>query len=247
MAAPSEQVAAIDLGSLRQQIERVLSAAPCVLVDGTVQDTGTVTVTGIAGRSAGDALRREVSDAAGSHALDWQVQRVDPVFCDVLSAIRPVTPLAGARDLGLRLALAGGRTALHEDDYIQPRVTMPGFAGRLRVDYLAHDGSLQHLYPTVAQDRFVAVPGRTLRAGQMLELGNPGGGRPQWQVAPPFGTDMIIAVASSVPLFDSPEPNEEDNGSDYVRRLGHAIEAARSRGASVSAAVMLVDTLPKSR
>jgi len=248
VAPPPEQVAAIGLGSLRQQIERVLSAAPCVLVDGAVQDGGAVTVTGIAGRLADDALRHEVTDAAGSHALDWRVQRVDPVFCDALSAIRPVTPLAGAPDLGLRLVLAGGRTALHEDQYIQPRVTMPGFAGRLRVDYLAHDGSLEHLYPTVAdpQDHYVAVPARTLHSGQVLELGNPGGGRPQWQVAPPFGTDMIIAVASSVPLFDSPPPNQEDNGSDYVRRLGRAIEAARSRGASVSAAVMLVDTLPKS-
>jgi len=246
--APPEQVAAIDLGSFRRQIERVLSAAQCVLVNSTVQDNGMVTVTGMAGRSGDDTLRHEVADAAGSHGLDWRVQRVDPVFCDALSAIRPVTPLAGARDLGLRLALADGRTALHEDDYIQPRVTMPGFSGRLRVDYLAHDGTLEHLYPTVAdpQDHYVAVPARTLRAGQMLELGNPGGGRPQWQVGPPFGTDMIIAVASSVPLFDSPQPNQEDNGSDYVRRLGRAIEAARSRGASVTAAVMLVDTLPKS-
>lgn len=246
--AQQEQVATIGPGSLRHQIEQVLSAAPCTLVDGAVQDSGTVTVTGIAGRSAEDALRHKVANAAGSHPLDWRVQSVDPVFCDGLSAIRPVTPLAGAPDLGLRLGLAGGRTALREDDYIQPRVTMPGFAGRLRVDYLAHDGSLVHLYPTIAdpQDHYVAVPARTLRAGESLELGNPGSGRPQWQVAPPFGTDMIIAVASSVPLFDSPQPNQEDNGADYVRRLGHAIEAALNRGASVSGAVMLVDTLPKS-
>ena len=248
VAPPPEQVAAIGLGSLRREIEQVLSGAPCALVDGTVQDSGTVTVTGMAGRSAYDALRHDVSDLAGSHALDWRVQRIDPVFCDALAAIRPVAPLAGARDAGLRLALAGDRTALRDGEYIQPRVTMPVFSGRLRVDYLAHDGSLVHLYPTVAdpQDHYVAVPARTLRPGETFELGNPGAGHPQWQVGPPYGTDMIIAVASSAPLLASPPgPNQEDNGTDYMRRLGRAIEAALKGGASVSGAVMLVDTLPK--
>jgi len=248
VAPAPEQVAAIGLGSLRREIEQVLSGAPCALVDGTVQDSGTVTVTGMAGRSAYDALRHDVSDLAGSHALDWRVQGVDPVFCDALAAIRPVTPLAGAPDVGLRLALAGGRTALRDGEYIQPRVTMPGFSGRLRVDYLAHDGSLVHLYPTAAdpQDHYVAVPARTLRPSETLELGNPGAGHPQWQVGPPYGTDMIIAVASSAPLLASPPgPNQEDNGADYMRRLGRAIEAALKGGASVSGAVLPVDTLPK--
>jgi eukaryotic-like serine/threonine-protein kinase len=217
-------------------------------VDGAVQDSGTVTVTGIAGRSANDALHHKVTDLAGSHALDWRVERIDPVFCDALAAIRPVTPLAGAPGRGLRLALAGDRTSLHDDEYIQPRISMPGFSGRLQVDYLAHDGSLVHLYPTVAdpQDHYVAVPARTLHPGEVLELGKGGGGHPQWQVGPPYGTDMIIAVASSVPLLDlPPPPNQEDNGTDYLRRLGRAIETALSKGASVSGAVMLVDTLPK--
>jgi hypothetical protein len=248
VAPAPEQIAAIGLGSLRREIERVLASTPCTLVDSVVQDNGTVTVTGIAGRAADDALRRDVTDLAGSHALDWRVQRVHGVFCDALAAVRPVTPLAGARDQGLRLALAGGRTTLRDGEFIQPRVTMADFPGRLRVDYLAHDGSLVHLYPTVAdpQQGFVAVPPRTLHPGETLEIGNTGAGHPQWEVGPPYGTDMIIAVASSVPLLDPlPVHNEEDNGADYLRRLGRAIAAARSRGGSVAGTVMLVDTLPK--
>jgi serine/threonine-protein kinase len=243
-----EQVAAIGLGSLRTQIERLLASTPCTLVDSTVQDSGTVTVAGLAGRPADDAVHRKITDIAGSHALDWRVQRIEPVFCDALTAVRPVAPLAGAPDRGLRLTLSGDRTALHEGEFIQPRVTMPDFSGRLRVDYLAHDGSLAHLYPTVAdtQQHFVAVPSRLLRPGEVLEIGRPGAGHPQWEVAPPFGTDMIIAVASSVPLLNSaPAQNFEDNGADYIRRLGRAIEAAENRGASITGTVMLVDTLPK--
>jgi eukaryotic-like serine/threonine-protein kinase len=208
-----------------------------------------VTVTGLAGRSADDTVRHGIADIAGSHPLDWRVQRIDPVFCDALAAVQPISPLAGAPATGLRLTLADGRTTLRDGEFIQPRVTMPDFSGRLRVDYLAHDGSLAHLYPTVAdaQQHFGAVPSRVLRAGETLEIGSAGPGHPQWEVGPPFGTDIIIAVASSVPLLDSPPAqNFEDNGSNYIRQLGRAIEAARSRGASVTGTVMLVDTLPKS-
>jgi serine/threonine-protein kinase len=242
-------VAAIGLGALRQEIERVFSAAPCVLVDSTVQDSGTVTVTGLGGRKADDALRQEVAGLAGSHALDWRVQRIDPVFCDALATVRPVAPLAGAPDAGLRLALAGGRSALHEGEFIEPRVTMPNFSGYVRVDYFAHDGSLAHLYPTIAdpQQHLLAVPARTLHPGAILEIGTAVRDHPRWEVGPPFGTDMMIAVASSVPLLNVPPAhNFEDNGTDYFGRLGRAIEAARNNGASVTATVMLVDTLPKS-
>jgi serine/threonine protein kinase len=249
VASAPEQVAAIGLGSLRREIERVLASTRCTLVDSVVQDSGTVTVTGIAGGSAAEALRHGVTELAGSHPLDWRVQQVDPVFCDALAAVRPVAPLAGAPDEGLRLALTGGRTRLRDGEFIQPRVVMPDFSGRLRVDYLAHDGSLVHLYPTVAdpQQGFVAVPPRTLHPKETLEIGNTGAGHPQWEVGPPYGTDMIIAVASSLPLLDPlPAHNEEDNGADYIRRLGRAIEAALSRGGRVAGTVMLVDTLPKS-
>ena len=150
-------------------------------------------------------------------------------------------------DEGLRLGLLGGRAVLHDGDPIMPRVTMPGFAGLMRVDYLAHDGSVAHLYPSVADpaQHSVAVPARILRPGETLEIGEHGGGRPQWDVGPPYGTDMIIAVASSVALLDHAPPNVEDNAADYLRRLQMAIETARRKDASVTGTVMLVDTLPK--
>ncbi|HEX5326233.1 MAG TPA: hypothetical protein VFW75_06160, partial [Acetobacteraceae bacterium] len=108
------------------------------------------------------------------------------------------------------------------------------------------DGSLAHLYPTVADGEHRAVPARLLHPGERLEIGDPGAGHPQWQVGPPYGTDMILAVASSVPLFDRPlTRNVVDNGAEYLRKLQTAIEAARRKGASVTGTVMLVDTLPK--
>ncbi|HEY6433685.1 MAG TPA: protein kinase, partial [Acetobacteraceae bacterium] len=245
---PSEQVAAVDLAPVRRQIEQALLSSRCAFATGIVQDSGTITVTGIAGRSADDALRQRIDDIAISRALDWRVQRVDPVFCPAIDAIRPVAAPAGGLGAELGLTLADGKTTLRDGERILPRITMAGFAGTVRVDYLAHDGSLAHLYPTAAdaEQHFVAMPARPLRPGERLAIGDPGSGHPEWVVGPPYGTDMIIAVASSIPLFDrAPVRNVEANGSDYLRKLQAAIEAARHKGADVTGTLMLVDTLPK--
>jgi eukaryotic-like serine/threonine-protein kinase len=57
--------------------------------------------------------------------------------------------------------MADGKTRLQDGEQIRMRLVMPDFPGRLRVDYLAHDGSVQHLYPQLAaspltrRERFV--------------------------------------------------------------------------------------------
>src|SRR3954469_2379195 len=47
---------------------------------------------------------------------------------------------------GPAMALA----ALHDGQRIRPRLIMPDFPSYLRVDYITHDGDVQHLYPQVS-------------------------------------------------------------------------------------------------
>ena len=233
--------------ALRTQLAAAIDATACALVDPSVSQDGGVTVTGLAGQEAAGSLRTTLADIAGAHPMDWRVQALQPVFCPALALLRPISPLAGAPALGLRLRLAGGQTALHDGARILPRLTMPRFAGYARVDYLGHDGSVVHLYPTVADpaQHFAAVPGRVLGPERTLALGDGGPGQPLWEVGPPYGTDMIIAVVSSVPLLRThPPANIEDSATNYLKRLGAAIAAARAAGGQVTATALPVDTLP---
>jgi predicted Ser/Thr protein kinase len=244
-AAQQEAAAGGGLAGLRQQLAEALKGTPCALAEATVQDSGRVSVAGFAGSNAAPALKTDLTTLAGGHPLDWRVRAVDPVFCPALAALRPA--MAGQ---GLVLSLASGRTALHDGERILPRITMADFSGELRVDYLGHDRSIVHLYPTVADpvQHYVAVPGRRLSAGTLVTLGDNGPGQPEWEVGPPYGTDMIIAVASSTPLFAQiPAQNAADDATPYLDELARAIAAARAGGAQVSAAVLLVDTLPKEK
>jgi hypothetical protein len=56
---------------------------------------------------------------------------------------------------------------------------------------------------------------------------------------------MIIAIASSQPLFERPRPNNAEDAAAYLRELQAAVEAARSRGARLVGSAITVDTLPK--
>ncbi|MDE2008379.1 MAG: hypothetical protein KGI51_17560, partial [Rhodospirillales bacterium] len=112
------------------------------------------------------------------------------------------------------------------------------------------DGSVVHLYPTVAdpQQHFAAVPARRLAAGSILRLGDGGPGQPLWEVGPPYGTDLIVAVASSRPLVLHPAPpNMEDHAAGYLAALKAAIASAQAGGARVTATLLPVDTLPAAK
>jgi hypothetical protein len=133
------------------------------------------------------------------------------VFCGALDLLRPISSAANARDQRLWLSLQGDHSTLYEGDFLRPQIIMPNFSGQIRVDYVATVGSISHLYPTIGEKRaqLIAVAPRMLGSGESLTLGNDDNGRPIWEVGPPFGTDMVVVVASSIPLFQKPRPTKQ--------------------------------------
>jgi hypothetical protein len=56
---------------------------------------------------------------------------------------------------------------------------------------------------------------------------------------------MILAVASSQPLFAAPRPGNSENAASYVRDLAAAVERARAAGVRLSANVRPVEVVAK--
>jgi hypothetical protein len=147
---------------------------------------------------------------------------------------------------------------------IVPRVTAPSYASFLQVDYFAGDGSMVHLHPS-AEERQVDIQtpdrrvqnlrttmtaaARSFPAGAAVTLGDPVTCHCRaedvgWTVGPPFGTDMILVIASSAPLFTPPLGNDVA-GDAYLSRLKAAIASAAGRGERISANVVRVDTVAR--
>ncbi len=246
-AAPIKE-AALDLSMVRRQLRQALAQSPCTMANALVQDSGAISISGFASPNAAEALRQQVAGMAVASSVGWRLQQVDPVFCAVLTLLRPISAQAGAPITGLALTLANGITTLRDGDLIRPRITMADFPGELRVDYLVHDGSMVHLFPTVADptQHVAPQPAVRLAPGAPLSLGEAGPGRPIWAVGAPYGTDMIVAIASSTPLLAHPPTrNAEDDAGPYLRELAAGVARVRQSGGKVAGTLLLVDTLPK--
>jgi hypothetical protein len=222
---------------VRNALAASLPSLSCSLVSGTVT-ADRVTLRGVVGRGAPErALRDAVTQAAGSIPRDWRVNSFDAPFCSVLDALRPIVQGFGSA-APMHVALANNATRLRDGELITITVTGPDFPAFLMVSFLVHDGTLAHLHPTPTD------PARPLAPGATMRLGDPSIGGPAWAVGPPFGSDMIIAVASSAPLFDRPRPDDDDT-SAYLRDLRAAIAAARARGVRLAADAWVLETVPR--
>jgi predicted Ser/Thr protein kinase len=218
-------------------LRALLAGAPCAVVRAGRQADGAPDLAGVVGSTAEGALRAQAADRSGGAVPAWHVQTVPPVFCPALDLLRPyaLTPS------GLMVTLAGGDTTLRDGERILPRLAMPDFPAVLRVDYFGHDGTVLHLTPTAAD------PPRMAAARQVLTLGADGAGAPAWEAGPPYGTDLIVAIASAAPLAlpTDREADATEPAAPYLLALAAAIATARQAGTRVTAALLAVETRAK--
>ena len=227
---------------MRKAVATALAPVGCTLVGGSLADTGkNLVLTGVAGTgSPVDALHRAVTDAAPTATADWGgiATFTDPQsnsYCRALDLVRPIATPFGAPRRGFSLGIQGGHTTLADGDPLVFRLTMPDFGGWLTVDYFASDGSVAHLYPTAAD------PAQAYAGGQTVVLGAKAG----WTAGTPYGRDMILAIASSELLLKGQRSQNEPSADAYLAALGHALEAARTAGAALDAATLVLETHAK--
>jgi serine/threonine-protein kinase len=235
------QVASVSVDELRRQIAQWVGARNCAMLGGDVDAGRSVTLSGLAGHGSIEELRQGLASFVPASQVDWHIVGVNRVFCPTLTTLHSISPPfgdAGASRLHLQM---DGRTRLHDGEPVRVRLVMPDFPAWLRVDYVGHDGSVQHLYPQLADPKagIVADAPKTYRPGESISLGNP-----SWLIGPPYGTDMIIGVASSDPLFDHPRANNAETADAYIRDLQAAIDALRQRGGHVAGSAVTLEALP---
>jgi serine/threonine-protein kinase len=229
---PPPEPPAPDLVAIRADLARLALGADCAVsrlgVDEEVH-AAHVDVGGVVGEGApAAALRQAVGKAGGGLPIAWHAMTVDGPYCGVLDMLRPIAQPVGP----FNLALASNSNLLHDRDPIEPVLTMPEFPAYLVVDYISSDGSVARLYPAPGN------PEKALAANATLSL------RRQ-EVGPPFGTDVMVAIASSVPLDGQRRPGGDETVKTYLAAMQPAIESARAKGAKVTARVIGLHTVEK--
>ena len=213
-------------------LDAALAGVRCTDLETTIGPDQRIVVTGAAGGGGPEGAARVALDGmAGARAgspIDWRAARFDGPYCPVVDLVRWIR--AGAPP-GFEFTLQGAGKPFRDRARVLPLITAPAFPAHLRLSYFQQNGSVDHLYPTGADP--VWRP-----SSSVVFTGAESAG---WSVGPPFGTDMILAVMSSVPLPSRPaaEPSET-----YLAVLRTAIEAARRGGATVLARVIVLQTQP---
>ena len=166
---------------------------------------GQARVAGLA--ASGSPTAAEVERAlAGTlgRPFDLQLIEVAPVLCTVVEDLTNDPAKSDAR-LALELRNAEGaiKDRFQEEEHLVIELAPQDEARHVYLDYFTHEGEVLHLMPgSDYPDNFVP-------AGASLVLGDPQQGQPVWQIGPPFGQDLMVALAARGPLYQDRRPDVE--------------------------------------
>ncbi|MVW59045.1 protein kinase [Massilia sp. NEAU-DD11] len=203
-------------------ISTVLAGVPCSALVPAI-DGRVVSVQGYLAHSVGPArLKTMLAALPGVTRVELTLHDVDDAKCPLMRVLGRYWVASRTAGVSLRLNPGSGRGGnLAAGDTLMVDVTTPDYQSYVSVDYFALDGNVVHLLPNAAARENLAPPRYTATIGS---LGN-------WVIGPPFGTDMLVLVTTSVPLFEGLRPDAEP-GSAYLRALDERLAAiARAHGA----------------
>lgn len=137
---------------------------------------------------------------------------VAPSICDMLHVLDDSSLIDPTIQLILRNQESDVPTAFHEGDFLVIEAGPGDIPRRIFIDYIVHDGTVIHLFPSVAD------PDNLMPSGTRRRIGEPGVGVHDWEIAPPFGNDLVILYASEEPLHEGAR-NEVETTEDYLPYL----------------------------
>ncbi len=203
-------------------VSTVLAGVPCSALVPAI-DGRVVSVQGYLAHSVGPArLKTMLAALPGVTRVELTLHDVDDAKCPLMRVLGRYWVASRTAGVSLRLNPGSGRGGnLAAGDTLMVDVTTPDYQSYVSVDYFALDGNVVHLLPNAAARENLAPPRYTATIGS---LGN-------WVIGPPFGTDMLVLVTTSVPLFEGLRPDAEP-GPAYLRALDERLAAiARAHGA----------------
>ncbi|MCW8307682.1 serine/threonine-protein kinase [Acidiphilium sp. PA] len=221
------------LGMLRHKLAAAIAPISCTLLHGTIASTGAA-LTGLVGAGERQALNAAATSALTPLPVTLALKSFTGPYCGVLDAVRADAPPFAADRLHLHLQHQA--TRLVAGQHIVVDLNLPKFAGYAEVDYISSSGATYRLYPSPA------LPATLLAASDHLVLGKSAAAR--WAVGAPFGRDMILAIASSVPINTMPKSLSGDVKT-FLPALRATLANLRAQGATIRTAAIVLDTVKK--
>jgi hypothetical protein len=216
-----------------ERLRSALAGGQCAQFDVSTGPGGIPMVRGFGG-SAGEIAALKARAVAIAPGLQWSVAHRPWPQCEAELSLQSVAPGAALRiALERGPVLSGDPLRLAKDAIFTLEAEASAARPYLHVIYLQADGSAVELYrgaPVVAAD------GRRL-----VKLGADGRRGVRFQVAPPFGDEVILAIAAERPLFGA-DLSDYATEREFLSALRTALARAKVGGLHPSAAIVRVQT-----
>jgi len=226
-------------------VAQALRGIPCALV--TVEEAGgRLLVSGTAmGAQAETAVREAVEAAAGGWEHGFDLAAADARFCGPLASVAAALDANRglAEPLTARLATAEAASAegigpqLSSGDALILEIRAPARPVRIQADYFTVDGTVIHLLPNPSDS------GTALAAGASRRLGDRADGGRYWTIGPPYGSELLLTIATAEPLFLTPRP-EQEAAADYLAALVEALATLPDDAPATLAVARFITTGP---
>jgi hypothetical protein len=220
----------IDVAVLEARVADLTRALPCAAVSTTIGDGNSVRLSGYVGSEEDvTRLRQALAETPGIGEVASDLEIQPWPLCEILQVIAPYRNPDPQR--GLVVTTASRNTVLREGDPLTLDIFLPPDAEYLYLGYVQTDGRVGYI--TIMPVRQWVQETGAIR----FETG--------FDVAGPFGREMIIAISSGRPLFEQALPGYQAP-DEYIALLRERLAAlaAGSGDPKLDANHLVITTQP---
>ena len=215
-------------------ISQLLAGLPCSVLQASVTDRSLAVRGFAAGTKTMEQIEESLGSIAGISETKNEIQRLPRVYCQTLELYAPYW--RANRDAGFGTAIGTPKedNAFVAGERLVLDISTPTYNSSLYVDYFDHEGNVVHMMPSPGEEYNQGDPRKSFQLGEAGDIG-------LWEVAPPFGIDMIVVLATSAPLFEGPRGQLEEADS-YRAAVRKRLKALESSQAKISADFVVITT-----
>ena len=220
------QPAAPDLDTVRAIVREILAEFQCANTTANLSGDGSLSISGfVSSREDLDKLRLKMSRLEGITNFSEDLAVHPRPFCEMLVMLQRHQPPGISPALQTRLELNNPGRRYKQGDYLVVSATLGrAFDGYLYIDYLDSDGTVVHMLPSPKRLQ------NGVHAGQKVVVGAEGPdprGYFSYEIEPPYGPGLIVAITSRQALFDTSSPRGHiETAAEYFPALRTALQAA---------------------
>lgn len=182
-------------------------------------------------------MRKRLSGLASSSPVDFSgIDTVDEHQCSILDRLSGYWWANQGIKNRINIASNKPNNSYLEGDNLILKITTPNYSSFIYVDYYLLDSGVLHMVPSPR------IRGNQAPANYHATIGDLG----EWSIARPFGTELIVIMATPEPLFTSQRKEIEPQNQylfDLEKRLSQL--AKKNHDEQITVDFIVIRTKPK--